>query len=79
MLETHDTLDDQITVDPGILGGRPVVMGTRVLVQVIVCGLAAGITVEEVCDQYRVTEEQVRAALAYAADTVANERVMVVG
>lgn len=79
MLETHDTLDDQITVDPGILGGRPVVRGTRVLVQVIVGGLAAGMTVEEVCDQYRVTEEQVRAALAYAADTVANERVMVVG
>jgi len=79
MVQTHDILDDQIIVDPGILGGRPVIRDTRVLVQVIVGGLAAGMTVEEVCEQYRVTEEQVRAALAYAADIVANERVMVVG
>jgi len=68
---------EQIAVDPEIQGGRPVIRGTRVLVQIIVGSLAGGMTVEEVCEQYRVTEEQVRGALAYAAETVASERVLV--
>jgi uncharacterized protein (DUF433 family) len=33
-------------------------------------------TLEEVCEQYRVNEEQLRAALAYAAETLAQERVV---
>jgi len=68
---------EQIAVDPEIQGARPVIRGTRVLVQIIVGSLAGDMTVEEVCEQYRVTEEQVRGALAYAAETVASERVMV--
>lgn len=68
---------DHIGADPEIQGGRPVIRGTRVLVQIVVGSLAGGMTVEEVCEEYRITEEQVRGALAYAAETVASERVMV--
>ncbi len=68
---------NHISVDPGIQGGRPVITGTRVPVQVIVGSLAGGMTPEEVCAEYRVTEEQVRAALAYAAEMVASERIVV--
>jgi len=67
---------DRINIDPEIQGGTPVIKGTRVAVQIVVGSLAGGMTVQEVCDEYGVTEDQVRAALAYAADTVANERVM---
>ncbi len=65
----------KITIDPKIQGGHAVIAGTRVPVEIIVGSLAGGMTIAEVADQYRVTEEQIRAALAYAAETVAAERV----
>lgn len=65
---------EHIHIDPEIQGGRPVLTGTRVPVQIVVGSLAGGMTVEEVCDQYRLTKAQVRAALTYAAETVAGER-----
>jgi len=68
---------DLIAVDPEIQGGKPVIKGTRVLVQVLVGSLAGGMTAEDVCEQYRVNEEQLRAALAYAAEALAGERVVV--
>ena len=64
-----------IAVAPGVLGGKPVIRGTRVPVQVIVGSLAGEMTVAEVCEQYRVKPEQVKAALAYAAEMLAEERV----
>ncbi len=69
---------DRITEEPGIQGGRPVIKGTRVAVQIIVGSLAGGMTVGEVCAQYRVTEDQVRTALEYAAEAVADRRVVMV-
>jgi len=69
---------DRITEDPTVQGGRPVIKGTRVAVQIILGSLAGGMTVEEVCEQYRVTDQQVRAALQYAAEAVADRRVVVV-
>jgi uncharacterized protein (DUF433 family) len=62
-----------VHTDPDVQGGKPVLKGTRVPVQIVVGSLAAGMSVEEVCDEYGVTEEQVRAALAYAAEIVASE------
>ncbi len=59
-----------VTADPGVLGGKPVVEGTRVPVALVVGSLAAGDSVEAVCHAYRLTVSQVRAALAYAAASV---------
>ena len=67
---------EHIAVDPTVQGGSPVIKGTRAPVRVILGSLAVGMTVDEVCDEYRVTEEQVRAALSYAADTLSRERVL---
>ncbi|MBI3988872.1 MAG: DUF433 domain-containing protein [candidate division NC10 bacterium] len=61
--------------DAKVLGGKPIIKGTRVPVQVIVGSLAGGMSVEEVCEQYRLKPQQVRAALAYAAEVLAEERV----
>lgn len=64
-----------IAVDPKVQGGLPVIKGTRVPVQILVGSLAGGMEVEEICEQYRVTPVQVKAALAYAAEVLAEERV----
>ncbi|MBI5198047.1 MAG: DUF433 domain-containing protein [Nitrospirae bacterium] len=65
----------RIVIDPEVMGGKPVIKGTRVPVQVIVGALAGGMKLEEVCKEYRVTAEDVQAALAYAAETLAEETV----
>lgn len=75
MAERTDQWAKHITFDPGILGGKPVVRGSRVPVQTIVGSLAGDMSVAEVCEQYRLTPEQVQAALAYAAEVLAEERV----
>jgi uncharacterized protein (DUF433 family) len=55
-----------ITIDPKVQGGHAVITGTRMPVEIIVGSLAGGMTIGEVSEQYGVTEEQIRAALAYA-------------
>jgi uncharacterized protein (DUF433 family) len=67
-----------ITVDPRVMHGQPVIKGTRIPPAIIVGHLAAGDSQETVADEYRLTLEQVRAALGYAADRIAHERVYVV-
>ena len=67
----------EITIDAAIQGGKPVLKGTRMPVHIVVGSLAGGMSIEEICDQYYLTEEQVRAALRYAAQTVADEIVVV--
>jgi uncharacterized protein (DUF433 family) len=71
--------DSAIVIDREVQGGRPVLAGTRLPVQVVVGALAGGMTVAEVCAEYFVTEEQVRAALAYAAQALGDETVVVAG
>ncbi|MFQ5779179.1 MAG: DUF433 domain-containing protein [Nitrospiria bacterium] len=65
----------RIVIDAEIMGGKPVIKGTRVPVQVLVGALAGGMTVQEACKEYRVTVEDVQAALAYAAEALAEEKV----
>jgi len=67
----------RVTVDPAVCFGKPVIAGTRVTVAVVVEELAAGETVEEVCRQYALAPEDVRAALAYAARLLGQEEIRV--
>lgn len=55
----------RIEIKPDVMGGKPVIKGTRVPIEVIVGGLAGGMSIEEVCKEYRIKVEDVRAALAY--------------
>lgn len=66
----------RITVDPGVQFGKPVIAGTRVPVEVIVGNIAAGMAIEEVMGEYRLTRDDVLAALRYASKVVAEETVM---
>jgi uncharacterized protein (DUF433 family) len=60
---------DVITIEPGKRGGRPTVRGMRIAVSDVLGWLAAGMTHEEIVSDYpELTEEDIRACLAYAAD-----------
>jgi uncharacterized protein (DUF433 family) len=77
MAQLDTDWDDQVVIDPAIQGGRPVLKGTRMPIHIVVGSLAGGMTIAEICEEYYLTEEQVRAALRYAAHAVADEAVMV--
>lgn len=64
-----------VTVNPRVMGGTPVLTGTRIPIGVIVGHLAAGDPMQTVMDEYRVTHEQILAALGYAAHLVSSEEV----
>jgi uncharacterized protein (DUF433 family) len=53
----------------------PVIEGTRVPVGVIVGAVAGGHSCEEIAREYGTTEEDIRAALAYAASRLEEETV----
>jgi uncharacterized protein (DUF433 family) len=58
-----------ITIEPGKRGGRPCVRGLRIAVADVLGWLAAGMSHEEILAAYpELTEEDIRACLAYAAD-----------
>ncbi len=63
----------RISIDPAIMFGKPCIKGTRVPVYLIVMMFAEGETLEGVLEAYpHITAEDVRAALAYAADRSAD-------
>jgi uncharacterized protein (DUF433 family) len=68
----------RIVVDEAIHSGKPVIKGTRVPVETIVGKLAGGMTREQVEEDFGITKEDVLAALAYAAKSVADERIRAV-
>jgi uncharacterized protein (DUF433 family) len=67
---------DRITVDPRILVGKPVIKGTRIAVEMVVDLLAAGWTHQQILDSYpTLTEDDIRACLAYASEVLHSEKV----
>jgi uncharacterized protein (DUF433 family) len=66
-------MNDRIVLDPEIQHGKPVIRGTRVPITRIIGGLAGGMTNEEIIREYDVTEQDIRAALNYAAELIDTE------
>jgi len=59
---------DLIISNPSIMMGKPVITGTRITVECILEKLAAGETIEQILAAHpRLTEEAIRAAIAFAA------------
>jgi len=61
---------DRIEVDPDRCHGKPVIVGTRVLVRTVLGALAAGDSAQRVAEAYGITEQDVRAAIAFANQLV---------
>jgi uncharacterized protein (DUF433 family) len=65
---------EHIVCDPQILGGKPTLKNTRLSVEFVLSLLAAGWEKEDLHRNYpNLTDERLRAVLAYAADTMQNE------
>ena len=60
-----------IQSDPHVMMGKPVIAGTRLTVELILEKLGAGETMENLLEAHpALTEEHVRAALAFAAEAL---------
>ena len=58
-----------IAIEPGKRGGRPCIRGMRIAVSDVLGWLAAGMSHDEILGDYpELTEDDIRACLAYAAD-----------
>lgn len=60
---------DIITIEPGKRGGRPCIRGLRIAVADVLGWMAAGMSEAQIVADYpELTETDIRACLAYAAD-----------
>ena len=66
-------MNSRIVIDPEIRHGKPVIRGTRVPVHRIIGSLAGGAAPEEICSEYGITDEDLRAALSYAEELIESE------
>jgi uncharacterized protein (DUF433 family) len=58
---------ERVEINPDIMGGKPVIRGTRVPVDLILRKLGAGMTTEAImADHPRLTADDIRAAQAFA-------------
>ncbi|UJS18496.1 MAG: DUF433 domain-containing protein [Candidatus Jettenia sp.] len=71
---------NRITINPEVMVGKPTIRGLRITVEQILKALAAGITVQELLEDYPELEpEDIQAVLLYAAELVSEEQVFEVG
>jgi len=64
-----------ITQDKKILGGKPIITGTRMSVEVILEFLAGGMEIKEILTEYPfLSRKQIEAAIQYAAEKVGKEK-----
>jgi uncharacterized protein (DUF433 family) len=67
-------MNSQVTSDPNVMLGKPVIFGTRITVESILQRLAAGETVEEIVDSHpNLSAEAIQDGLAYAAEALGHE------
>ena len=67
----------RITSDPSILAGKPCLKGSRITVELILRKLGAGRSFADIVQAYpQLTEVDIRAALAFAADYLQHESVV---
>ena len=70
-------MTERIEINAGVMQGKPVIRGTRVPVELLLRKLAEGATIPDLLDAHpRLSPEDIRAALDYAADTIAHETIV---
>ena len=65
----------RIIIDKNIKHGKPIIKGTRVPVDIILGSLAGGMSYEEICSEYEIENDDIRAAIEYATKIIANEEI----
>ena len=65
---------ERIEINPKIMLGKPVIRGTRITVELILRKLAEGADLQTLLKSYpHLTDQDIRAAIEYAADALAHE------
>ncbi|BAY21553.1 hypothetical protein NIES2100_13080 [Calothrix sp. NIES-2100] len=64
-------LKQMVVSDPKVMMGKPVIVGTRITVELILEKLAAGETPEQILESHpRLTRESIQAALSFAVEAL---------
>lgn len=72
------TITDRIEINPKVMMGKPVIRGTRITVELILRKLSEGASEAQLLEAYpKLTREDVKAAIRYAADTLAHEETVI--
>lgn len=70
-------MTERIEINPGVMQGKPVIRGTRIPVELLLRKLAEGAAIADLLDAYpRLSADDIRAALDYAANVIAHETVV---
>ena len=75
-MKTEEELLERIVVNPKVMGGKPIVKGTRITVQQVLRLLAQGLSSNEILKDYpHLTRDDITAVLLYAAKVAGEEEV----
>ena len=67
---------ERITINPAIFGGKPIIRGLRISVEMVLDLLSQGVSERDILEDYPDLElEDLRACLAYARAVIANEEI----
>ena len=67
----NELVERWIRSDPSVMMGKPIIVGTRITVELILEKLAAGETEDQILSEHpRLVAEAIRAALAFAAEAL---------
>ena len=73
-MNTEEQLLECIVVNPKVMGGKPIVKGTRITVEQVLKMLAQGLTTKEILKDYpHLSKDDVTAVLLYAAKIAGEE------
>ncbi len=70
-------MEERVSVDPEICGGKPTIRGTRIMVKNILGMVAGGYSIERILEAYpELAREDVVGALDYASRVIDEEKVI---
>jgi uncharacterized protein (DUF433 family) len=70
-------VQEAVTVDPAVYGGKPCIRGTRILVRNVLGMLAGGYSIDRILEAYpELQRDDVVAALDYASQVLDEERIV---
>jgi uncharacterized protein (DUF433 family) len=75
-MRTEEELIERIIVNPKIMGGKPIVKGTRIAVELLLKLLAQGMSFADILKDYpHLTKDDITAVLLYAAKVAGEEEI----
>ena len=71
-------ISKHLAMNSKIMMGKPVILGTRIPVELILRKLGEGATEKELCEAYpRLTINDIRAVMIFAADMIAHDELII--